>query len=143
VFVRVAGNILVLLFIFTSKLTAQEIQNKISTVDSTEHTLNYLQEKMQFKNFFRDSFHKRMSQTDLSSLRLYNGINNIVLSGDYFFSYKDNFKDSTEDFKQSFALLMEYAKHNQNKYDLGEFGRYLGISRNILAIILALISAAR
>lgn len=99
---------------------------------------------MQFKNFFRDSFHKRMSQTDLSSLRLYNEINNnLQLSQDYFLSHEDNFKDSTEDFKKSFALLMEYANHNQNKYDLGEFGRYLGISRNIMAIILALISAAR
>jgi len=142
--VRLAGNILVLVFIFTFKLTAQEIDNQILSVDSTKQTINYLLEKMQFKNFFRDSFHKRMSQTDLSSLRLYNEINdNILSSQDNYLSYEDNFIDSTEDFKQSFALLMENAKHNQNKYDLGEFGRYMGISRNILAIILALISAAR
>jgi len=142
--VRLAGNILVLVFIFTFKLTAQEIDNQILSVDSTKQTINYLLEKMQFKNFFRDSFHKRMSQTDLSSLRLYNKISDkILLSQDYFLSNNDNFKDSTEDFKKSFALLMEYAKHNQNKYDLGEFGRYLGISRNIMAIILALIFVAR
>lgn len=141
---RLAGNILVLVFIFTFKLTAQEIDNQILSVDSTKQTINYLLEKMQFKNFFRDSFHKRMSQTDLSSLRLYNKISDkILLSQDYFLSNNDNFKDSTEDFKKSFALLMEYAKHNQNKYDLGEFGRYLGISRNIMAIILALIFVAR
>lgn len=141
---RLAGNVLVLVFIFAFRLTAQEIHNKISSVDSTKQRINYLHEKMQFKNFFRDSFHKRMSQTDLSSLRLYNEINNnLQLSQDYFLSHEDNFKDSTEDFKKSFALLMEYANHNQNKYDLGEFGRYLGISRNIMAIILALISAAR
>jgi hypothetical protein len=144
VFVRVAGNILVLVFIFSLQITAQEIQNNILSADSTKPTINYLQEKMQFKNFFRDNLNKRMGQTDLSSLRLYNEINdNLQLPQDYFLFYEDNFKDSTEDFKQSFALLMEYAKHNQNKYDLGEFGRYLGISRNILAIILALISVAR
>lgn len=141
---RVAGNILVLLSIITLQLTAQETNNKTSSVDSTKQRINYQHEKMQFKNFFRDNLHKRMNQTDLSSLSLYNEINdNLVLSDDYFLSYEDNFKDSTEDFKQSFALLMEYAKHNQNKYDLGEFGRYLGISRDILAIILAIISVAK
>ncbi|MFZ1517365.1 MAG: hypothetical protein WAU11_01240 [Ignavibacteriaceae bacterium] len=141
---RVADKILVLLIIFTFKLNAQEIDNKILSVDSTKLTINYLQEKIQFKNFFQGSFHRRISQTDLSSLRLYNEINDkILFSQNYFLSNKDNFIDSTENFKQSFALLMEYEKHNQNKYDLGEFGRYLGISKDIMTIILALISVAK
>lgn len=54
----VTDNILVLLFIFTSILTAQEIQNKISPTDLTKQTINYIQEKMQFKNFFAIVFRK-------------------------------------------------------------------------------------
>lgn len=141
---RVAGNILVLILILSFQLSAQETNHKISLVDSIKQSINPLPEKLQFKNFFRTTLNKRMNQTDLISLRLYDEMNgSTLLLNDYLMSYDESINDSTEDFKKSFALLMEFAKHNQNKYDLGEFGRYLGISRDILAIILALISVAK
>ena len=46
-------------------------------------------------------------------------------------------------FKESFNQLMEIAKKDYNKYDLGEIGRYLGISRKFLAIILAILLVAK
>jgi len=122
--------------IITFQLFAQEINNKISLVDSIKQTINPLQEKLQFKNFFRTNVNKRMNQTDLISLRLYDELNDsTLLLNDYLLLDYESAIDSTADFKRSFALLMEYAKHNQNKYDLGKFGKYLGISRDILAII--------
>jgi hypothetical protein len=49
-------------------------------------------------------------------------------------------KDELESFKLSLNILRGIEYKNRTKYDLGEFGKYLGLSRNIIAIILAVLS---
>ncbi len=134
---------LALLTFFTLQVFSQDKSYQLFGFDSTK-TQN-LSEELKFKNFFQYDSKKRMSIDDLSSLKLYGkAINDsAILMHHYDLDFNEYYKDSTEDFKKSFGLLMEYAKHNQNKYDLGELGRYLGISRKILAIILAILSVAK
>lgn len=141
---RVAGRILSIIFLINIYIEAQEIDNVITVIDSNKVFLKPFQEKLQFKNFFRSNVHKSMNQTELQSLRIYDGIiDTTLLLKDFLLSYEGEYIDSTKDFKKSYGLLLEYAKYNQNKYDLGEFSRYLGISRNILAIILAILSVVK
>ena len=136
---------LALLTFITLQIFSQDKSYQLFGFDSTKIQQQNLSEELKFKNFFQYDSKKRMSIDDLSSLRLYGkAINDSVrLIQHSHLDFNENYKDSTEDFKQSFGLLMEYVKHNQNKYDLGEFERYLGISRKILAIILAILSIAK
>lgn len=136
---------LVLLIFITLQIFSQDKTYQPIELDSTKTQKQNISEELKFKSFFQYDSKKRMSFDDLSSLKLFNkSINDSSLfMQNLYLSFSENYKEQTEDFKKSFALLMEYAKHNQNKYDLGEFGRYLGISRNIMAIILAIISVAK
>lgn len=136
---------LALLTFITLQIFSQDKSYQLFGVDSTKTQQQNLREELKFKNFFQYDSKKRMSIDDLSSLRLYGkAINDsAILMHHYDLDFNEYYKDSAEDFKKSFGLLMEYAKHNQNKYDLGELGRYLGISRKILAIILAILSLAK
>lgn len=136
---------LALLTFITFQIFCQEDQEQTFAFDSIKTIQQNLNEELKFRKFFQHDSRKRMSLNDLSNLNIYNkAINDSALfMKNNNLEFNENYKDQTEDFKESFKLLLEYAKHNQNKYDLGEFGRYLGISRNIMAIILALISSAR
>ena len=49
-------------------------------------------------------------------------------------------KDELESFKLSLNILREIEFKNRKKYDLGGLGKYLGLSRNIMTFILALLS---
>ena len=64
----------------------------------------------------------------------YPGINNFGLRSYAKFNELDSFNKSVEK-----VLLLKY--RDLTKYDLGLVGKYLGISKNILAIILAILSA--
>jgi len=48
--------------------------------------------------------------------------------------------DKLASFKNSWARLMELEYQESTKYDLGEVGKYLGISKNVFAIVLAILS---
>ncbi|MBK7632799.1 MAG: hypothetical protein IPJ23_19395 [Ignavibacteriales bacterium] len=61
----------------------------------------------------------------------------------YNLDLKDYSKEKLESFKESFSLLMELAKKDRNKYDLGIVTKYLGISQKVMAIILAILSIAK
>jgi hypothetical protein len=52
-------------------------------------------------------------------------------------------EDQLKGFKDSYSFLMKSEYKNLFKYDLGVVGKYLGISENIMAIILAIISVAK
>jgi len=82
---------------------------------------------------------------DLFGMELYvKAISDSVLfTQPYTFNKSDYSEEELAYFKDSFKQLMEIAKRNHYKYDFGEVGRYLGISRKILAIILAVISVAK
>lgn len=136
---------LALLTFFSLQIFSQGNLKQTFLFDSTQTQQQHLSEELKFKNFFKYDSKKQMSLDDLSSLKLFNKSINAssIFIQSYYLGFSENYKDQTEEFKESFKLLLEYAKHNQNKYDLGEFRRYLGISRDILAIILAIISIAK
>jgi len=85
-----------------------------------------------------------LSKDDLLGLQLYEKI----ISDSLFIIYPNTLNlnnYSNEElayFRQTFQQLMEIAKKNHYKYDLGEVGRYLGISQRVLALILAILSVA-
>ena len=85
-----------------------------------------------------------MHEDDLSGLELYvKTINDsLFITKLYTLDFNNYSETELAYFKESFNQLMEIAKKNHYKYDLGEVGRYLGISRKILAIILAILSVA-
>ena len=61
----------------------------------------------------------------------------------YSLDLKDYSKEELTSFKESFSLLMEIEKNDRNKYDLGFVTKYLGISQQVMAIILAILSVAK
>lgn len=52
-------------------------------------------------------------------------------------------EDQLKGFKDSYSFLMKSEYKNLFKYDLGVVGKYLGLSENIMAIILAIISVTK
>lgn len=52
-------------------------------------------------------------------------------------------EDQLKGFKDSYSFLMKSEYQNLFKYDLGVVGKYLGLSENIMAIILAIISVTK
>ena len=52
-------------------------------------------------------------------------------------------EDQLKGFKDSYTFLMKSEYQNLFKYDLGVVGKYLGLSENIMAIILAIISVTK
>jgi hypothetical protein len=45
-----------------------------------------------------------------------------------------------ESLRISLKILREIEYRNRMRYDLGELGKYLGLSRNVTAIVLAILS---
>ena len=56
------------------------------------------------------------------------------------FSGLPSIEDELESFKISLKILSKIEYKNRMKYDLGELGNYLGLSRNIMAVIFAILS---
>ena len=52
-------------------------------------------------------------------------------------------EDQLKGFKDSYSFLMKSEYKNLFKYDLGVVGKYLALSDNIMAIILAIISVTK
>jgi hypothetical protein len=129
----------VCIFILPCNSYSQENPGDISIKDSISR------DELQFKNFFRDNSKKLLDKDDLLGLQLYGK----TISDSLFITYPNTLNlnnysfEELVYFKESFNQLMEIAKKNHFKYDLGEVGRYLGISRNILAVILAIISVVK
>ncbi len=136
---------IICIFIIHCKCYSQENLSNFSIKDSASNVNPINKNDLQFKNFFRNDTKKRMGNDLKLGLELYSrAINDSVflLQPDSL-NLKHYSKEGLESFKESFRLLMEYASKDRNKYDLGVVGKYLGISRNIMAIILALISVAK
>ena len=49
-------------------------------------------------------------------------------------------EDDLESYKKSVNILMALGYEDYTKYDLGELGKYLGISQEIMAIILGILT---
>lgn len=134
----------VCVIIFSCNCYSQENPVDISIKDSINNFNSFNKDKLQFKNFFRDNSKKLLSKDDLLGLHLYGK----TISDSLFIIYPNNLNlnnYSNEElayFKETFQQLLEIAKKNHNKYDLGKVGRYLGISQKVLALILAILSVA-
>jgi hypothetical protein len=133
------------LFIFSFKSFSQgSLKNKLE-FDSLKTIQPNLVEKLQFKNFFRNDVRKQIGNNLLLGLTLNSKIvyDTEALLPNYNYNLIDYSDEELASFKESFNLLMEFAKQARNKYDLGEVGKYLGMSRKLLAIILAIVSLAK
>jgi len=124
---------------------SQENLIDISLKDSIKNFNSIQKDLLQFKNFFRSNSKKILGKDDLLGLELYQkAINDSSIVNKYPGLKMDDYsEEELAYFKESFNQLMDMAKRNHYKYDLGEVGRYLGVSRNILAVILAIISVVK
>jgi len=130
---------IICIFIFQCNCFSQE-----KLKDSTSHINSINKNDLQFKNFFRSDGKKRMSEDILLGLNTYSKFvdDSSIFLQNSTLSLKDFSKEELTSFKESFSLLMELAKRERNKYDLGFITKYLGISQKVVAIILAVISVA-
>lgn len=135
----------VCIFVFPCNCFSQGNLIDIPINDSTNNTNTFVNDKLQFKNFFRNDVKKRMGNDLILGLEFYSkAINDSALIlQSYCLDLKDYHKEELESFKESFSLLMELAKKDRNKYDLGFVTKYLGISQKVMAIILAILSVAK
>lgn len=133
------------IFVFPCNCFSQDNLKDISSKDSINNFDSLRRDQLQFKNFFRNNSKKLMSKDDLFGLELYVKAisDSVLITQPYAFNTSDYSEEELTYFKDSFKQLMEIAKKNHYKYDLGEVGRYLGISRKILAIILAILSVVK
>jgi hypothetical protein len=135
----------VCIFILPCNFYSQENPSDNFTKDSIKNSNSINKDELQFKNFFRNNSKKLLSNDDIFGLQLFEK----TMSDSLFIIYPNNLNInnySSEElayFRQTFQQLMEIAKRNHYKYDLGEIGRYLGISQKIFAIILAILSIAK
>jgi len=142
---RCTKFIIICIFIFQCKYFSQENHQDFSIKDSTSILNPINTNDLQFKNFFRSDVKKRMRNDLILGLELYSKSLNdtVLLLQANSFDFNNYSKEELKSFKESFSLLMELAKKDRNKYDLGEVGKYLGLSRKVMAIILAIISIAK
>jgi hypothetical protein len=135
----------VCIIILSCNSYSQENPSDISIKDSIKNFNSIQKDQLQFKNFFRSNSKRLLGKDDLFGLQLYGK----TINDSLFIIYPNTLNlnnYSNEElayFKETFNQLMEMAKRNHYKYDLGEVGRYLGISRNILTVILAIISVVK
>ena len=126
--------------------TYTQNNSSVSTInDSATQSTQKLKSDLQFQNFFKNDLKKSLNENLLLGLNLSSkALNDSAL---VFQSYKLNLneysEEELEDFKKSFQMLLGLEKAERIKYDLGVVGKYLGISRNIMTIILAIISVAK
>lgn len=135
----------VFILIFQCMSFSQENLKEYFIKDSANISTPINKNDLQFKNFFRSDVNKRMGNDLMLGLQLYSkAINDSpIILQPFSIDLKDYTKADLKSFKESFSLLMELAKKDRNKYDLGFVTKYLGISQKVMAIILAIISVAK
>ena len=137
--------IVVCIFIFQCNCFSQENLKDFSIIDSSSILNPINKNDLQFKNFFPNDVKKRIRNDFILGLNLYSKAisDSALLLQPYSLDQKYNNEEELESFKESFSLLMESAKRERNKYDLGVVTKYLGISQRVMAIILAIISVVK
>ena len=88
----------------------------------------FLKNKINNQILFQDS------DFDISQLRFTYSLNKEL------FSNPLNTTEQLKSYKKSYQFLAGIRYKEMTKYDLGLVGKYLGVSRNIAAIILAILS---
>ena len=117
-----------------NKTPAYNISNDVNYPNRFDTTQPYIfyNNKSKIFTIYKPDYNlirNKLTYSILYQRSLLPSLNNQTNSIDQF----DSFKESLYN-----ALALEYKK--RQRYDLGEFGKYLGISRNLLAIILGIIS---
>jgi hypothetical protein len=137
--------------VFSSQIFAQDSGNKDSSkVDTTKSASNNL-------NSFFDSnlFEPQLYyDNDIKKWKIfipqYSLRSNFEINSKYL--YLDDLKkksvytysdDELESFKESINILMALGYKDYTKYDLGELGKYLGISQKLMAIILGILTVLK
>ncbi len=117
-----------------NKTPAYNISNDVNYPNRFDTTQPYIfyNNKSKIFTIYKPDYNlirNKLTYSILYQRSLLPSLNNQTNSIDQF----DSFKESLYN-----ALALEYKR--RQRYDLGEFGKYLGISRNLLAIILGIIS---
>lgn len=138
--------VFIILFVFSD---SQFVISQIDTTHSTNPDSTIVNQNEKRNNFFQQ---KELKLNDLGKnlnqihLELNLSIPQHDFKG-YYFKQPENDdlfnEDRLKGFKDSYLFLMKSEYKNLFKYDLGVVGKYLGISKNILAVILAIISIAK
>ena len=105
--------------------------NPFNDINSDEPQLYYDNEKKKWKIFIRQ--YSLRSNFEIDSKYLY--LNDLKRKSVY--TYSEN---EMESYDESIKILMALGYKNYTKYDLGELGKYLGISKKIMAIILGILT---
>lgn len=128
-----------------------QIKGKIDStkIDTTKHKINNEKEYFNNSDLFKSNtfLHKNNLPKSKSAGLIYLlKNNNLIYSNPYLYfglipgESRGNFTDRFAESKKYLFKLLELGYKDQTKYNLGKFGRYLGISKNVLAIILGIIS---
>lgn len=119
--------------------TTQSINPDSTIVNQNEKKNNiFQQEELKLKDLGKN-LHQHHLELNLNIPQLdYEGFYYTQSDFDTMFN-----ADQLKGFKDSYSFLMKSEYKNLFKYDLGVVGKYLGISKNIMAIILAIISIAK
>ncbi|MHB1686080.1 MAG: hypothetical protein ACYCVH_01680 [Ignavibacteriaceae bacterium] len=132
------------LILLSSCILAQSTIKDTAKTDSA-NGINLLEQF--FKSDQKKLFHKQKLQLN-NSLAIYKSplnlnINHNLLHNELNAPGINSNNDRLSYFKKCLSLSLAEQLKELNKYNLGEVGHYLGISRTLLAIILAVISLSR
>jgi hypothetical protein len=144
--------ILFLLILLSNQIFSQNISNS----DPSQTSFNKI-DSLQIFNPFKENRPSKPYLLYDENLKRWNVIvpeyrlrsSKYFSTNNYLFSElsdKSNWiypEDDLESFKLSLNILREIEYKNRMKYDLGEIGKYLGLSKNIMAIILAILSVLK
>lgn len=119
--------------------TTQSTNPDSTTVNQNEKRNNFFQqEELKLKDLGKN-LHQSHLELNLNIPRLDSEVI-YYMQPDFDTMFNE---DQLKGFKDSYSFLMKSEYKNLFKYDLGVVGKYLGISKNILAVILAIISVAK
>ena len=138
-----------IIFFLLPILNFQILSQNLSKYDASNiDTINTL------RHFFHDSsinkpnyFYNNKSQKWEIFIPPYNFNKNLAIKSKYLLlndlrrkSLYTNSENLMESYNESIKILMSIGYKDYTKYDLGELGKYLGISRDIMAIILGILT---
>ena len=137
--------------VFSSQIFSQNSVNqdssKIDTTKSASNNFNLFFDSNSFESqlYYDNEIKKWKIFIPQYSLR-----SNFEINSKYLFlddlkkkSVYTCSEDELESFKESINILMALGYKDCTKYDLGELGKYLGISQKLMAIILGILTVLK
>ena len=141
-------TIFFLIVVLNSQIFTQSLYNQDSTkVDTIKPASNYFNPFLGSNSFESHLYYDNESRKWNIFIPQYSLRSNFEINSKYL--YLDDLKkktvymyseDDLESYKKSVNILMALGYENYTKYDLGELGKYLGISQKLMAIILGILT---